>query len=200
MTGTVGCLPYMDPEMLMHTPYDAQKADVWSLAIMYCCMILGRFPWKVAARSDEAFRLFTTTTTKRPNNDSLHKKRGMGRYPTAPASLQSSQMMAAVVAPCDLEAETTITVSAMDVMLNEAADGIKATTDCLLVEPCRLLSQLPSKTRELIRNMLLLNAQSRPTLEQINNYPWIQRSQFCASQCDSATAHYGPPHDHVLRH
>lgn len=178
----------MAPEILLHRPYDAQKADVWSLAIMYCCMILGRFPWKVAALSDESFSLFATT--KRPN---LHAERGMGRSASAPLSLQPPKM--AGVSSYDLKAETTVTVSVVDVTLDNAVNTNGAERG---LEPCRLLSKLPSKNRELIRNMLLPNAQSRPTLQRINEYPWIQQSQLC-SQDDGIAAHYGPQHEHVLR-
>ena len=152
-------------------------------------MILGRFPWKVAALSDEAFRLFATA--KRPN---FHAERGMGRSTTAPPSLQTSTTVAEI--PCDLKAANMNTVSMINVALDEAADT-KGTERAQ--EPCRLLSLLPSKSRELVRNMLLLNAHSRPTLEQICHYPWIQQSNLC-SQDDSEPIHYGPQHDHVLRH
>ncbi|PVH16578.1 uncharacterized protein CXQ87_004873 [Candidozyma duobushaemuli] len=40
------------------TPYDARLADVWSIAIIFCCMILKRFPWKLPRSSDPSFRSF----------------------------------------------------------------------------------------------------------------------------------------------
>jgi serine/threonine protein kinase len=178
----------MAPEMLLDRPYDAQKADVWSFAIMYCCMILGRFPWKVAALYDEAFKLFATT--KRPN---FHAERGMGRRSTEPASLQASNNVAAT--PCDSVAENMDTVSMMNISFDKAADANGAER---VLEPCRLLRQLPSNSSAVIGKMLLLNANSRPTLEQISDDPWIQQSQLC-SQDDGRTIHYGSPHEHVLR-
>jgi serine/threonine protein kinase len=58
-TGIVGSDPYMAPEMLSGNPYDPQKVDVWSIAIIYLCMILRRFPWKVAnPTNDVSFRRF----------------------------------------------------------------------------------------------------------------------------------------------
>jgi serine/threonine protein kinase len=39
--------------------YDPQPADIWSLAIIFCCMTLRRFPWKAPRQSDNSFRLFT---------------------------------------------------------------------------------------------------------------------------------------------
>jgi serine/threonine protein kinase len=40
--------------------YDPQPADIWSLAIIYCCMTLRRFPWKAPRQSDNSFRLFSS--------------------------------------------------------------------------------------------------------------------------------------------
>lgn len=40
--------------------YDPQPADVWSLAIIYCCMSLRRFPWKAPRQSDNSFKLFSS--------------------------------------------------------------------------------------------------------------------------------------------
>jgi serine/threonine protein kinase len=179
----------MAPEILLHSPYDPQKTDVWSLAIMYCSMILGRFPWKAPALYDEAFRLFATTRSR-----NSHAERGMGRRSTEPPLLQASN--SAAVAPCDSEARNTDTLSMININLNEAAN-IKATE--VDSEPCRLLRQLPIESRTVIRKMFLLNADNRPTLEQIKSYPWIQLGQLF-SPGDGGAMHYGYRHEHVLRH
>ncbi|CCH59199.1 hypothetical protein TBLA_0B03590 [Henningerozyma blattae CBS 6284] len=58
--GIVGSDPYLAPEVLTSTKsYDPQFVDVWSIGIIYCCMMLKRFPWKVPRRdTDENFKLF----------------------------------------------------------------------------------------------------------------------------------------------
>lgn len=53
-TGVTGSDPYLSPELFCSVSedsqdfskeeYDPSKLDIWSLAIMYCCMILRRFP------------------------------------------------------------------------------------------------------------------------------------------------------------
>jgi serine/threonine protein kinase len=179
----------MAPEILIHSPYDPQKADVWSLAIMYCCMILGRFPWRAAALRDEAFRLFATTRSR-----NSHTEHGMGRRSTEPPFLQASD--SAAVAPCDLEARNTDTLSMTNINLDEAANTKATEIDS---EPCRLLRQLPVESRTVIRKMFLLNADNRPTLEQIRSYPWIQLGQLRPAE-DGGAMHYGYRHEHVLRH
>ncbi|QLG70707.1 hypothetical protein HG535_0A06490 [Zygotorulaspora mrakii] len=57
--GIVGSDPYLAPEVLTSTKcYNPQFVDVWSIGIIYCCMMLKRFPWKAPRESDDNFRLF----------------------------------------------------------------------------------------------------------------------------------------------
>ncbi|KAI0362244.1 Pkinase-domain-containing protein [Trametes cingulata] len=58
-TGIVGSDPYLAPEVLSQESYDPRKTDVWSVAIIFMCMILRRFPWKIPdPKSDPSFRAF----------------------------------------------------------------------------------------------------------------------------------------------
>ncbi|KAJ6596805.1 other/HAL protein kinase [Mycena vulgaris] len=58
-TGIVGSDPYLAPEVLSGEPYDPRKTDVWSVAIMFMCMVLRRFPWKIPnPKTDPSFKAF----------------------------------------------------------------------------------------------------------------------------------------------
>ncbi|KAK2466988.1 hypothetical protein APHAL10511_001246 [Amanita phalloides] len=58
-TGIVGSDPYLAPEVLSRDSYDPRKTDVWSVAIIFLCMILRRFPWKIPdPKTDTSFRAF----------------------------------------------------------------------------------------------------------------------------------------------
>lgn len=58
-TGIVGSDPYLAPEVLSQEEYDPRKTDVWSVAIIFMCMILRRFPWKIPdPKTDPSFRAF----------------------------------------------------------------------------------------------------------------------------------------------
>jgi serine/threonine protein kinase len=60
-TGIVGSDPYLAPEVLSEQSYDPRKTDVWSLAIIFLCMILRRFPWKIPdPKVDANFKAFIT--------------------------------------------------------------------------------------------------------------------------------------------
>ncbi|KAI3485977.1 hypothetical protein L1887_50556 [Cichorium endivia] len=61
-TGVVGSDPYLAPEVLSQQTYDPRLTDVWSCAIIFLCMILRRFPWKLPdMKTDPSFRLFVNS-------------------------------------------------------------------------------------------------------------------------------------------
>ncbi|EAU88460.2 other/HAL protein kinase [Coprinopsis cinerea okayama7 len=58
-TGIVGSDPYLAPEVLQQDSYDPRKTDVWSVAIIFLCMVLRRFPWKIPdPKTDPSFKAF----------------------------------------------------------------------------------------------------------------------------------------------
>lgn len=61
-SGVVGSDPYLAPEVLSRDQYDPRKTDVWSVAIIFLCMILRRFPWKLPdPKNDLNFKHFVDT-------------------------------------------------------------------------------------------------------------------------------------------
>ncbi|KLO12614.1 Pkinase-domain-containing protein, partial [Schizopora paradoxa] len=62
-SGVVGSDPYLAPEVLASSDsYDPRKTDVWSVAIIFLCMVLRRFPWKLPdPKSDANYRNFVLT-------------------------------------------------------------------------------------------------------------------------------------------
>lgn len=61
-TADVGSLPYMAPELFSASHYSPQAADVWSVAILYICMILRRFPWSAAKEDRPAFKKYASAS------------------------------------------------------------------------------------------------------------------------------------------
>lgn len=59
--GVVGSDPYLAPEVLSENKYDPRPTDVWSIAIIFCCMTLRRFPWKAPRMNDNSFKLFASS-------------------------------------------------------------------------------------------------------------------------------------------
>lgn len=61
-TGIVGSDPYLAPEVLNKDHYDPRLTDVWSVAMIFMCMILRRFPWKIPDyKTDASYRLYVNT-------------------------------------------------------------------------------------------------------------------------------------------
>ena len=61
-TGVVGSDPYLAPEVLSKSDYDPRLTDVWSVAIIFMCMVLRRFPWKIPdPKIDPSYRLYVTS-------------------------------------------------------------------------------------------------------------------------------------------
>lgn len=56
--GIVGSDPYLAPEVLTTKYYDPRPSDIWLVAIIFCCMVLKRFPWKCPKLSDNSFKNF----------------------------------------------------------------------------------------------------------------------------------------------
>lgn len=80
-TGIVGSDPYLAPEVLSQDAYDPRKSDVWSVAIIFLCMVLRRFPWKIPdPKSDPSFRAFVNAhpdlTVARPTPERQSPRRG----------------------------------------------------------------------------------------------------------------------------
>ncbi|GAA6039875.1 hypothetical protein JCM8097_006774 [Rhodosporidiobolus ruineniae] len=58
-SGVVGSDPYLAPEVIGKKEYDPRLTDVWSVAIIFMCMVLRRFPWKLPdAKTDASYRLY----------------------------------------------------------------------------------------------------------------------------------------------
>ncbi|KAI8606383.1 kinase-like domain-containing protein [Dissophora ornata] len=61
--GVSGSDPYIAPEVFTTEQHDPRLADVWSLGIIFVCMTLRRFPWKLAkVDTDPSFEAFSNAS------------------------------------------------------------------------------------------------------------------------------------------
>ncbi|CAI4057086.1 serine/threonine protein kinase PRR2 SKDI_04G0320 [Saccharomyces kudriavzevii IFO 1802] len=56
--GIVGSDPYLSPEVFYFEEYDPRALDIWSIGIIFFCMITRRFPWKYPKVKDDQFKAF----------------------------------------------------------------------------------------------------------------------------------------------
>ncbi|KAF9349766.1 hypothetical protein BGX34_001610 [Mortierella sp. NVP85] len=56
--GISGSDPYIAPELFTTDQHDARLADVWSVGVIFLCMTLRRFPWRLPELDDSSFKAF----------------------------------------------------------------------------------------------------------------------------------------------
>ncbi|KAI9279573.1 kinase-like domain-containing protein [Sporodiniella umbellata] len=81
--GVFGSDPYISPEQFTQTAYDPKLSDVWSCGIIFVCMSIRRFPWRVPRLSDPAYKSFVT-------NENQQKYRLLNLLPKGARSVMAS--------------------------------------------------------------------------------------------------------------
>ena len=191
--GIVGSDPYLAPEVYDLSKYDPQPTDIWSLAIIFCCMTLRRFPWKAPRVSDNSYKLFVS-----PPNDGP-------RYITGPSKSSADLQHAADDHRAGIQSAPASRHPSADGQQSGTSNGSSAVAASsqsqqqpqVIKGPWRLLRLLPRESRHIIGRMLEIDPKKRATLEEIMNDKWVQNSQVCSQEeggkvlrCDN--------HDHTL--
>ncbi|EEA28272.1 Nitrogen permease reactivator protein [Talaromyces marneffei ATCC 18224] len=94
-SGIVGSDPYLAPEVYDEKKYDPRPTDIWSLAIIFCCMTLRRFPWKQPRVTDNSYKLFVSPPTPGTPVPDSHPRRT--ERPKSTADLPSAAIEADTV-------------------------------------------------------------------------------------------------------
>ncbi|CAH2351359.1 serine/threonine-protein kinase Hrk1p [[Candida] railenensis] len=101
--GIVGSDPYLAPEVFepSNFGYDPRLVDIWSIAIIYCCMILKRFPWKLPRESDPSYKAFAgidDEVQEKPKSNGVSKlekeMKGLSVDNSEASSIQASEKSA----------------------------------------------------------------------------------------------------------
>ncbi|CAO3694569.1 unnamed protein product [Umbelopsis ramanniana] len=59
--GICGSDPYIAPEQYTQDTYDAIQSDIWSCGIIFICMMIRRFPWRIPRPShDQSYKSFVS--------------------------------------------------------------------------------------------------------------------------------------------
>lgn len=198
----VGSDPYLAPEVYDHSRYDPRPADIWSIAIIFCCMTLRRFPWKAPRLSDNSYRLFVSPPD--PEQDKLldmHRKSMSSKAATAPPSRNpsvgghedetSNEHKHSHQQPGHGSTENHTSAS----RTTTASESKEQPT---IKGPIRLLRLLPRETRHVIGRMLELNPAKRATMEEILADPWVQNALVCRQE-ENGVIVKAPSHTHTLQ-
>ena len=146
--GVVGSDPYLSPEVFepmgLGVGYDPRTADVWSIAIIYCCMVLKRFPWKLPKLSDPSYRSFAGPQLNPTNN-------------TIESDMNSMHLD-----------EQQTQQQLQDRHAHHGPQG-----------PEKLFRLLPQDSRNLLKNMLILNPKQRYLMSDVARDPFLQSIREC---------------------
>lgn len=193
--GVVGSDPYLAPEVYDHPKYDPQPTDIWSLAIIFACMSLRRFPWKAPRVTDNSFKLFISPPSPgTPSADGTIKERSKSATEITPAAADDRRSSAPnthhhhqhVEQPEDVDGRPHDPGPRLD---QPKADVIRG--------PWRLLRLLPRETRTIMGKMLQINPKQRATLEDIHADPWMSSTPFC-QQLEGGKVIRAEGHEHTL--
>lgn len=182
-TGVMGSDPYLSPELYNNDSsftkdyqYDPTKVDVWSLAIIYCCMILRRFPWKSPTHTDANFKTFIMpdnephdyTSSAKTHEQLVDKRRELKDSGGDPSTIKFPDHMRQRIHPRDLHG------------------------------PYKLFRLLPHGARPIISEMMNLNPELRPTLSQIMQDSWINSIDNCHIDPSSHNTIRAKGHHHTV--
>ncbi|KAK5132426.1 hypothetical protein LTR08_009109 [Meristemomyces frigidus] len=196
-SGVVGSDPYLAPEVYDHARYDPRPADIWSIAIIFCCMTLRRFPWKAPRTSDNSYRLFIATPD--PDQDKLldaHRRSVAEQSRSAPAS--RNQSVSDDGHKHHHHNDTTNSTQPKTEPVSRQTTAGDPNSQPTIKGPLRLLRLLPRETRHIIGRMLELDPKKRATMDEILADPWVQNSLVCKQEEEGIIVR-APNHTHALQ-
>ncbi|KAH7069039.1 kinase-like domain-containing protein [Paraphoma chrysanthemicola] len=177
-SGIVGSDPYLAPEVYDLSKYDPQPTDIWSLAIIFCCMTLRRFPWKAPRISDNSYKLFVS-----PPNDGPRSITGPSK------SASDLQHEADERRQTGSQSEPTSRHQTGEQDHRGSASSSSGQPPQVIKGPWRLLRLLPRESRHIIGRMLEVDPRKRATLDEIIEDKWVTGSQVCSQEEGGAVIH-----------
>lgn len=192
----VGSDPYLAPEVYDQSKYDPQPADIWSLAIIFACMSLRRFPWKAPRVTDNSYKLFTSTPSPgTPSTDGLIKERSESATDNTVAVPEVGRSSASHDHHHRHHSEKSEDTESNKP--HEPGTRLDTPKPEVIRGPWRLLRLLPRDTRTIMGKMLQVNPKQRATLEDIHADPWISGTPFC-QQLEGGKVIPAEGHEHTL--
>ncbi|KAK5456281.1 Nitrogen permease reactivator protein [Exophiala xenobiotica] len=185
-SGIVGSDPYLAPEVYEEKKYDPTATDIWSLAIIFCCMTLRRFPWKQPRLIDNSYKLFVAPPTPgTPVPDSKPRKSST----LSPEDENGSRRPSETHSHHHHHSESPDTESRPTTSSGDKQEVIKG--------PWRLLRILPRESRHIIGRMLKVDPAERATMDEVLEDEWVLSSKVCYQE-ENGVVHRADNHTHVL--
>ncbi|ODV87171.1 hypothetical protein CANARDRAFT_26599 [[Candida] arabinofermentans NRRL YB-2248] len=207
--GIVGSDPYLAPEVCVFNKYDPRPVDIWSAAIMYCCMMLKKFPWKVPKLSDPSFKMFASREPGVTFGELLRRVpeppvydpmiRGevasvIMEQPNEDDSIVGSMRKLNVTEDKKSSIPTPPPTASNSNDSGDIEDASKHTSN--LMGEQRLLNALPADCRPMIGKMVNLAPACRISIDDCFEDEWFIGVPFCTIGDDMCTIH-GEGHEHT---
>lgn len=198
--GIVGSDPYLAPEVYDERKYDPTAVDIWSLAIIFCCMTLRRFPWKAPRMTDNSYKLFAAEPTPGHDPNKL----------LMPPSKSTNDL--ANTPPRDVDFTEPLPVkeghgeqlkNENDIEKQPAASSSSTKQSGTTEErktirgPWRILRLLPRESRHVISRMLQIDPRKRAKMDEILQDDWVANTVICR-QIENGVVINADDHTHIL--
>ncbi|KAJ5218863.1 uncharacterized protein N7498_000962 [Penicillium cinerascens] len=180
-SGIVGSDPYLAPEVYDEKKYDPRPTDVWSLAIIFCCMTLRRFPWKQPRTTDNSYRLFVATPTPGTPVPDANPRRDQSRPKLStdiPPTVHEQKQLPPTSAPAPEAAKSPAKLEPPAPEQNGSKDGDSPTTPTSPTEAAKKSNtqtstnhEKPTRTTSKEAPPLPPGSQPQPKQEVIKG-PW----------------------------
>lgn len=154
-SGIVGSDPYLAPEVCIFSKYDPRPVDIWSVAMIFACMIMKKFPWKIPTLKDNSFKLFCSGR----DCDSLSAL--VTQTPDPPSYdniVDGGSNLCKVNVPPS----------------NNPSDPTNPN-----IGPRRLLYALPEESQPIIGRMVHIAPACRANIDDIMDDTWVQSIDMC---------------------
>ena len=199
----VGSDPYLAPEVYDERKYDPQPADIWSLAIIFACMSLRRFPWKAPRLTDNSFKLFVAQPNSTPGGTEAVESSHPGNEESTARSENKNDGNSSTAhdhhhhhhhRQTDTEKKEGGAPNSQEEAATSSTGSSKGEP---IKGPWRLLRLLPRETRGLLGHMLQIDPHKRATLADIHNDPWVANAAVC-QQLEHGKIQHAGTHHHIL--
>ncbi|KAG7191581.1 uncharacterized protein KQ657_002974 [Scheffersomyces spartinae] len=205
--GIVGSDPYLSPEVFepSNFGYDPRLVDVWSIAIIYCCLVIRRFPWKIPKWSDPSYSSFASAEPPYDKGSESEAtvptiKSGVATPVETKPNIQLSELEQRIPKLTINNEANTLDKSIDDKEVSQEPPQInlpepnldlddQAPTQAVIPQKKRhrrkltgrekLLRLLPRNSRSLIDKMLAVNPEDRYTMDQVIVHPYVQEITEC---------------------
>ncbi|KAH3685469.1 hypothetical protein WICPIJ_003558, partial [Wickerhamomyces pijperi] len=177
--------------------YDPRAVDIWSLAIIYCCMYLKRFPWKCPKMTDSSFKQYSMPDDQphdyakaavvhneliRKRKEERKRLRELENLKSLTLKDETSQSLNEEPDKTKPNHETEAHPQRPKLSSQKLSSSAKVPTSGTLQKfhgPYRLMRLLPHSSRPILSRMLTIDVTQRASMSDILNDSWYQEICMC---------------------